>query len=176
MAERVFQQELIRGGYAHGWHVVPIPDPGKSDRFGVKKVYDLGLLWCSTFYATELKEVAGATFSWSIKSLAPHQEDNLLAAAQNGGVPVVVCNFAIRLSKRNAKRLGCETVKEAHAVRLERILHARDHECRTSLDLDWWRENAVQLEPIAGILNDNGEELRAWSPHRIRDLRHLKEE
>lgn len=166
MAERVFQQELIRGAYLAGFHPVPIPDPGKAARFGVKKVYDLGLLYNCIYFAVELKEVAGTAWSWSIKDLQPHQEENLLDAERKGGLGLVICNFAIRLSKAKVKKLGYETIKRAFAVRIDTVLTERSENCRTSLDFYWWSHNGCEMIP-GTMLDAEGNTLKTWDPSNI---------
>lgn len=169
MAERIFQQEFTRGAEHAGFHPVPIPDPGKSDRFGVKKVYDLGLLRDGTYAAVELKEVAGKNYSWRLAHLQPHQEANLAHAMSKGGLGLVVVNFAIRLSARNAKRWGCETIQRAFGTTLTRIRNCRTVDCLSTLDLDWWIEFAVELPAIHGLKTDEGNPLRAWDPSPLFD-------
>lgn len=163
MAERIFQQELELGARHVGFHVVSIPDAGRG---AAPRVYDLGLLRRSLYFAVELKEVAGKAYSWNINHLRPHQEENLLAAEREGATGLVICNFAVQLSPKNQLRLGCETIRRAFAVRIWALLAERE-QCRRSFDYDWWLENGAELEPISGLTTNEGRPLRAWDPSAI---------
>lgn len=165
MAERIFQQELERGARHVGWHVVSIPDAGKG---AAPRVYDLGLLRQNApYFAVELKEVSGSSFSWNISHLRPHQEENLLAAEREGGIGLVICNFAIRLSAKKQKQMGFEAIRRAFAVRIGRLLEEREKNCRTSFDYHWWVENGCEMITIEGLTTNEGKALRAWDPSNI---------
>lgn len=171
--ERGFRTELQRGAAARGFHVVKIPDSGMSQRFGVKKIYDLGLLRDGIYHAIELKEVAAPDWSLPVEALEPHQIENLREAAEKGGYAWIVCRFRLQPGPERGREYGLKAFRCVIAVTLRHYLAAKEIEQRSGLSFEWWKTHGIRLTPFkVDTVSKDGKPRKepAWSPmdfHRV---------
>lgn len=165
-SERDFTTELGRGALSVGWLPVRIPDAGKLERFTDPKPFDLVLYAPDGFaHGIELKQVRKG-LSWPVRALAPHQERHLLEVERLGNPGWVIVNYRVRLSEREQKRRNQRILNATFAARVSQVVTARTQDAFTSLPLEWWIANGIELGRLA-LQDQNGERVDAWDPRPL---------
>lgn len=166
MAEADFQTELGRGfDGLLGCHFHKIADMphflAKQAKVTLKKPYDCYALHYGLFVAMELKQPNGMslrTQSPNSSGLSVEQEACLLAVEAGGGVGLVVTNFLVALSPKEAKARGVNVYDRSWATTMSRLKAARKECAADAIPLKWWEANAVEL-PACKV-----EGKAAWDP------------
>lgn len=167
MAESDFQTELGRGFGLVGCHFYKIADMPhflqKQARFKEKKPYDCFCLHYGFFVAMELKQPDGMSVKTQCpdnirKGLSVAQEDTLLKVDSDGGAGLVVVNFLLALSAKEAKKRGINLYNRSFAAPVSRVVAARKECAVDNIPLNWWEANATEL-PACKVDNK-----AAWDP------------
>jgi len=154
MKESVFQSEFARSVKflceTYGRHIeyTKIPDSpkGAEARFSARKGYDLFLIDQGTHIAIELKQAK--KMSLPFNDVTDYQNMKLLHASLAGAPSWLVVNFRVSPSAREAKKRGKEPIISAYAVRIEEWEDAKAWIGRESLPLEWFEENAYELQRL----------------------------
>lgn len=152
MAEADFQTELGRGFglvAAHYHKIADVPHfLAKQSAVNLKKPYDCYSLHFGLFLAMELKQPQGMslrTQSPTSSGLSPEQEACLLQVEQSGGVGLVVVNFLVCLSPKEAKARGCNILDRTWAAPVRQVVAARRQLAKDAIPVAWWEANATEL-------------------------------
>lgn len=158
MAESDFQTELGRGfEFLVGCHFYKIADMPhflqKQANFKAKKPYDCYCLHYSMFVAMELKQPNGMSLRTqcpeNIRSgLSGAQEDALLKVEADGGAGLVVANFLVELSPKEAKARGLAVYDRSWATTMSQLKAARKTCATDAIPLSWWEKYGTELPAL----------------------------
>lgn len=184
MAECEFQTEIGRGldmiPEVHFHKIGDMPNfLYRQSKVTFKKPYDCYMCFRGLFVAMELKQRKGM----SLRTIAPNsgegltqeQEYNLCAVEAAGGVGLVVVNFRLPLSAREAKKRGTATLDVAFVAPIQRVIAARQELAVDAIPITWWEQHATALHKIratwgwgwdpTGLI----ECARSWQEQRLAD-------
>lgn len=154
MAESDFQTELLTSLHHAGYHVVVVPDEGKTNlQFGEqfrarKKPYDAVVGRVGLVCALEFKQIKRG-ISFPLTNIKDHQWEGLGEARRVGWQAMVPVNFRIRPSASERKSLGTDhmVVDRAYVFPIEWLQRNKRHAAITSLNLTMPELEQFRLKP-----------------------------